>query len=642
MTAIHMDYVPSTIVWLGPVSRSVILNRGAEALRWMLRRISGLSTQRRLLIVSNFDYAPSDLRSLLNQGGVDDIGAMVKWTRSRSLVRALRECMPARSLKDRFTCVYAPLESCFAPSGCVDLMEAIHERNESRLTCLVGVPQGVSPLVLDANVLEVVEDVETLCDGRSGLWPFEIVLRECIATARRAGDGTARVVEIDASREYAGWPAAEMLPPVIELFSARLVQRLSRITSEFADSDITPAELCKRWRDEERSEARSLYWPAFKGNSLRREGGSILFVSAPSAYSGAEESLCRLARGLRALGHEMNALVGMEGIFAARLREMGVRVFVAGEDFSSPTTRSAQLIAEVLDKTEPTIVHINCYSGPMIAAMAKLRGAALVYHVRVPQISPEIADTITAADAVIAVSDYARRRVLSAATVSPEVVSVVYDGVSCELWRPVKPSERVAARRHLGLPVGSVVVLMVARFEWQKRHDILIQAIAAQPANQDIRLVLVGESFGSGDCERAVDECLARTGLAARTLKLGFQESIRDIQQVADICVLCSEQESLGTSILEAMAMGLPVIVSDDGGLREIVSCEGRNAGIVVPAGDVSALAKALARMIGDAELRKRMGADGRAICLEKCSVEVASNAVSAIYRRLCESSRTR
>jgi glycosyltransferase EpsD len=212
--------------------------------------------------------------------------------------------------------------------------------------------------------------------------------------------------------------------------------------------------------------------------------------------------------------------------------------------------------------------------------------------------------------------------------ISCEKLRVVYDGVDTRLWSPVSAFKRAEAKRQLGITPSRITVLMIARYARNKRHDLLIEAVAGMSQREAIHIILVGESFESAQCEEDVNELLSGTGLDRQTTKLRFQRDIRAVEAAADICVLCSEAEPLGMSVLEAMAMGIPVIVSEDGGLQELVH---GGAGFVVGQ-DGSGLGEALSILASDPLLRASLGARGRQICIESCDVKRCASSIELIY----------
>ena len=150
--------------------------------------------------------------------------------------------------------------------------------------------------------------------------------------------------------------------------------------------------------------------------------------------------------------------------------------------------------------------------------------------------------------------------------------------------------------------------------------------------------MLVGESVETHAYESWVVRSIAELGLEHRVIRLGFHPDVLSIQAAVDIAVLVSEREALGTSILEAMALGVPVIVSTDGGLPELVKSR-PGAGMVVSL-NADELADALGTLIRSRELRDSMGLIGRAVCEEHCSLHQQGSRMAdfftSILQRAC------
>jgi glycosyltransferase involved in cell wall biosynthesis len=130
-------------------------------------------------------------------------------------------------------------------------------------------------------------------------------------------------------------------------------------------------------------------------------------------------------------------------------------------------------------------------------------------------------------------------------------------------------------------------------------------------------------------------ELAASLGLAERVHFLGNRRDVPDLLGAMDIFVLPSHSEGVSLAVLEAMAAGLPVIVSEVGGLPEIVRHE--ENGLLIPPKDPEALAKSLAQLLDSPDLAKRLGAKAREHIQEKYSLEQMSRAVNEAYDELVE-----
>jgi teichuronic acid biosynthesis glycosyltransferase TuaC len=185
------------------------------------------------------------------------------------------------------------------------------------------------------------------------------------------------------------------------------------------------------------------------------------------------------------------------------------------------------------------------------------------------------------ADGLVAVSGGLKQRLVELG-ILPERVRVLRNGVDLALFQP---HERDAARRSLGftrptlLAVGNLVAL--------KRHHLMVEAVALLP---DVELVIVGE----GPERKAIESLAHDRRVADRVRLLGRvpQERLPEIYSAADLLLLASTHEGWPNVLLESMACGTPVVVSEIGGIADIVAAP--EAGRIVPDPTPSRLAEAV------------------------------------------------
>jgi glycosyltransferase involved in cell wall biosynthesis len=161
----------------------------------------------------------------------------------------------------------------------------------------------------------------------------------------------------------------------------------------------------------------------------------------------------------------------------------------------------------------------------------------------------------------------------------------------------------------MGVPADAVVVVAISRIV---RHKGFPELLAAMK-DVDAELWVVGERLAS-DHGEDMEPYFAACGLGDRLRRLGSRTDVPAILAASDIFTLPSHFEGLPMSIIEAMLVGLPVVSTDISGPREqIIDGE---TGFLVPPARVAPLAAALLRLVGDRDLRVRLGAAGRARAL--------------------------
>jgi glycosyltransferase involved in cell wall biosynthesis len=166
--------------------------------------------------------------------------------------------------------------------------------------------------------------------------------------------------------------------------------------------------------------------------------------------------------------------------------------------------------------------------------------------------------------------------------------------------------ERAAWRARLGAGPRDVAITVAARLTERKGHRFLFEALARMGPATPWRLWVVGD----GEDEEKLRALAARLGLAGRIDFLGYRADVREIMHAGDMLALASTLETQPFVLPEAMASRLPIVATRIYGVPEIVA-DGET-GLLVPPAEVEPLAEALGRLLGDPELRRRMGEAGR------------------------------
>lgn len=351
------------------------------------------------------------------------------------------------------------------------------------------------------------------------------------------------------------------------------------------------------------------------------------YFSNYSGYSGAEEALVESVRALPPEQFDKLAFIPVPGLFSDRMSAAGCQILEWAADLSAPSALNVGVLADLLLTVKPDVIHLNAYSGMPILAAARVAGIPLVQHLRLPELDP-LEEAMQASTTVLAVSEYVRRQTFGL-RVPPEKIIVLYDGVNTERLNPAI-IDRCESRAHLGIEPDRLVVLLAARLERRKRADLFIEAIEIVSRSVPRLLgVLAGNDTGDPDWAAAIDQSVIEKNLSRHVLRLGFQSNMAALYAASDVVVSCSDREPLGCSVLEAMSMALPVIVSDSGGTMELVD-QGKT-GFVFPAGDAAALAAALHELASQPDLLDAMGCQARAHALSTFSIDRCASSLADV-----------
>jgi glycosyltransferase involved in cell wall biosynthesis len=187
----------------------------------------------------------------------------------------------------------------------------------------------------------------------------------------------------------------------------------------------------------------------------------------------------------------------------------------------------------------------------------------------------------------------------------------VYDGIDCERFTP---GGGAAVRRELGIPDHAPVIGIVGHVQGWKGQDLVVQAMAQlRPRHPELRCLIVGGVHRQGAAyAQQIRERIAAEGLERQVLLTGARRDVAACLDAMDVAIHASTNpEPFGRVLIEAMALGRPLIAPREGGPLEIVVDE--ETGVLVPPRDPTALAAAIDRLVADPDLRHRMGQAGRA-----------------------------
>jgi glycosyltransferase involved in cell wall biosynthesis len=189
---------------------------------------------------------------------------------------------------------------------------------------------------------------------------------------------------------------------------------------------------------------------------------------------------------------------------------------------------------------------------------------------------------------------------------------MVYPMVDLDRFSPRDGAAAAIARETLGLPLSAPIVGLVARLQRWKGIHVAIEALPSiRSSFADAILVVVGGAhFSELGYEQELLSAAARLGVADGVILVGLQRDIPLWLSAMDVVVHASFDEPFGISVIEAMAMGKPIVASDSGGPLEIIE-DGRN-GRLFRTGDADSLSHAVERLLSDPQEAARLGRNAR------------------------------
>jgi len=210
---------------------------------------------------------------------------------------------------------------------------------------------------------------------------------------------------------------------------------------------------------------------------------------------------------------------------------------------------------------------------------------------------------LKSSDRVTAVGHFVKRALVANEGIAEHRINVIHNGIDPECFPAADPAARAHAREILGIDGGCPLVMQVARFHPVKDHGTAMRAFAQITETiPNARLCLIGD----GELRPAIEAMSAELAIHDQVLFTGVREDVATLLPAADLFMLSSLSEGISVTLLEAMAIGLPIVATQVGGNPEVVEHEA--SGLLSPRNDFRTLAENITILLQDPEKRKAFG----------------------------------
>ena len=360
---------------------------------------------------------------------------------------------------------------------------------------------------------------------------------------------------------------------------------------------------------------------------------TVLHIDTEREWRGGERQALWLARALQRMGHR-SLVAAREGEpLARRAREVGLEV-VPCDPFGEADPLAALRLRRLIRRRRVDLVHAHTGHAVGLGALATVGS-------RTPMVLTRRVDFRLRANAgsrwkygraaaIIAISR-AVRSALVASGIPERRIEIVPSGVDLARTLEAAPP---ATLRTLGVPEGAPLVVMVGALVPHKDPATFVRAVdTARQQIPELRALLVGEGVLRPMLEALIEEL----GLGSKLTLTGYRQDADSLLAAADVFVLSSEEEGLGTVLLDALAAGVPVAATSGGGIPEII--EHDRSGLLVAPHDHEGLGGNIVRLLSDEQLRRRV-VDGGRVRVRQFSVEATARRTLEVYRRVLATPR--
>lgn len=357
-----------------------------------------------------------------------------------------------------------------------------------------------------------------------------------------------------------------------------------------------------------------------------------LHVDTARTWRGGQNQVMLTVLGLRARGHRAALVAHPAGVLRKRMSE-GADLYPLVPR-NEMDLRAAWQLSRLLKQLRPAVVHAHDAHGVAFAALARsmvgiqtpprfVASRRVDFHIGANALSRwkyRQVELFVCASACI-------QSMLASDGIPLERTTVVYEGIDLDHINAAPP---LNVHKELWLPHDAPIVGNVAALVPHKGQRYLIDAAArVVRVVPDARFVIVGD----GELAESLERQIKHLNLDKHVFLTGFRPDALSWHKGFDIFVMSSTTEGLGTSALDAMACGRPLVTTRAGGLAEVV-VDGET-GLVVPVRDPDALAAAIVGLLQDADLRSRYGQAGLARVRRVFNAERMVDETLEVYERV-------
>lgn len=355
----------------------------------------------------------------------------------------------------------------------------------------------------------------------------------------------------------------------------------------------------------------------------------ILHLDTRPDWRGGQLQILLTLRGLRERGHEAQLMARRDSPLARRAAAEGFSVHLFPPRFLR--LQAALCLREILEQQAFDILHAHDPHGLTAAWLTRAhRRSRLVVARRVAyplSRAPLSLARYRAACRIIAVSQFVAESVVSSG-INSSRVAVVYDGV--EIPPLTTLEERRVARAGWKITDHDLLIGCVGYLLPEKGQETLLRALPRIRAEfPNCRVILAGD----GSCRMKLQSLARELRIVDAVILAGFVEDVEAVYRALDLFVFPSLAEPLGSSLLTAMAHGLPVLAVASGGVPEII--ENGRSGILVDSPDAAKFAASACQMLNDHDTAARMAKAARETVERRFSAQLLAENTLQQYQTI-------
>ncbi len=344
----------------------------------------------------------------------------------------------------------------------------------------------------------------------------------------------------------------------------------------------------------------------------------IIQSCGSGSWGGLEMQTLKISKALKKRGHDFRLICPAGSKLAQEAKKLDINAYAL--HFKGLTMlKSLRKLTFFLKSWKPDIVHTHLSHDlwTLVPALYFSNSRARLYMTKRMASGVKKKDILhrilyRRIAEIFAISSYIKQSVLNTCPVNEDKVRLMHNGISLNRFNPLK-FDGNDIKNELSINNGDMIIGMIGRLTPGKGHEEFLHAAKmiknAYPLSLKF-LIVGGASYGEDNYRHRIEKLAAQLLEPCDYTFTGFRKDIDRIMSALDILAFPSHEESLGNILLEAMAMQVPIVASNGGGVPDIV-VDGE-CGLLVRSRDAGELANGLLKLLTNAELRERFSAKGR------------------------------
>ncbi len=368
----------------------------------------------------------------------------------------------------------------------------------------------------------------------------------------------------------------------------------------------------------------------------------VCHLASGDLWAGAEVQLATLISGLTQYQNiEVSVILFNDGVLAERLKKIGIPVWIIDENIYNSFMLTYKT-HNLLKNLGCDILHSHRYKENILGALARYNTDIKLQVCTIHGLAEPFTGFQRIKASFYKMCEYyiGRRRIDKVIAVSEDIknklstryqiakLMTIHNGIDIE---EATGTGEIKARSELGIDDDQIVIGTVGRLTPVKGYEYLIKAFKTLCHRHDNLLLMI---IGDGPERHSLETLANELNISENILFYGFTENVSAIMRLFDIFVLSSLHEGISISLLEALALGIPVVVTAVGGTPEVVTHN--KTGLLITPRNEDELAAACDSLIIDPEFRKQLGNNGRDHVIKDFTKEAMAAKVVSLYEGLC------